>query len=213
MSATTSERTASSLAARVVLYLVVLVTCCGVLAWQAGAEEPPVAPGVSGPAGTGPSDRPAQSGAALTADQRLDKMEAILNKIDSTVHMAEVRSYQNKMMSLELIRLIRAIAVVLVVIALVFPATIWLISKKRLLGLSGLSDEVTATLLLVEERQAKLANLLKEIQSEMDYVQSLSAPDLKNLVQQAEKYLEQNRRDLESIGLAKSKPGSSEPAR
>jgi len=213
MSATTSERTASSLAARVVLYLVLLVTCWGVLAWQARAEEPPVAPGVSGSAGPGPSDRPAPSGAALTPDQRLDRMEAILNNISSTVHMAEVRSYQNKMMSMELIQLIRAIAVVLVVIALVFPATIWLISKKRLLGLSGLSDEVTATLLLVEERQAKLASLLKEVQSEMDYVQSLSAPDLKNLVQQAEKYLEQNRRDLESVGLAKGKPGSGEPTR
>ncbi|MBI5569819.1 MAG: hypothetical protein HY914_07740 [Desulfomonile tiedjei] len=211
MSATTSGRTASSLAARIGLYLVLLATCCCILTWQATAEEPPAVPGVSEPAGTGPSDRPARVGAALTVDQRLEQMDANLNKIYSTVHMAEVRSYQNKMMSLELIRLIRAIAVVLVVIALVFPATIWLISKKRLLGLSGLSDEVTATLLLVEERQAKLANLMKEIQSEMDYVQSLSAPDLKNLVQQAEKYLEQNRRDLESIGLTKGKPGSTEP--
>jgi molecular chaperone DnaK (HSP70) len=73
-------------------------------------------------------------------------------------------------------------------------------SRRRLLGLSGLSTEVTATLLLIEERQAKLANILKEIQGEIDYMETLSAPDLRKLIDQAEKYLKQNESDLERAG-------------
>jgi molecular chaperone DnaK (HSP70) len=90
--------------------------------------------------------------------------------------------------------------VVLILIAVVFPITIWLMSRKRLLGLSGLSTEVTATLLIVEERQAKLANILKEIQEEIDYMHTMSAADLKKLIEQAEKYLKQNEIDLERAG-------------
>ncbi len=59
---------------------------------------------------------------------------------------------------------------------------------------------MTATLLLVEERQAKLANLLREIQVEIDYMENMSAPDLKKLIEQAEKYLKQNEKDLRETG-------------
>ena len=79
-------------------------------------------------------------------------------------------------------------------------------SRKRILGLSGLSTEVAATLLVIEERQAKLANILKEIQGEIDYLHTMSVPDLKNLIQQAESYLKQNEEDLEKAGSRKSKP-------
>jgi hypothetical protein len=95
---------------------------------------------------------------------------------------------------------------VLIVIALSFPLTLYLLSSKRLLSLSGLSSEVTATLILVEERQAKLTNILKDIQGEMDYMHSMSAPDLKNLIAQAEKYLKDNEQDLQKTGLPKGKP-------
>jgi hypothetical protein len=63
--------------------------------------------------------------------------------------------------------------------------------------------------LTVEERQAKLANILKEIQSEVDYLHTMSVPDLKGLIAQAEKYLEQNERDLEKAGSRKSRGGGS----
>jgi hypothetical protein len=123
------------------------------------------------------------------SDDRIRKIEDLITK-------AEIRSYENKMMARELIRYVKIMVTALVVIALGFPLTVWLLSKKRILGLSGLSQEVSATLLVVEERQAKLANILKEIQGEIDYVHSMSVPDLKNLIKQAELYLQQNERDL-----------------
>jgi hypothetical protein len=102
---------------------------------------------------------------------------------------------------------VKVIAVILGCIAVGFPLTVWLMSRKRILGLSGLSDEVSSTLVLVEERQAKLANILREIQSEIDYLHTMSAPDLKNLIQQAENYLKQNETDLQKTG-GKRKPES-----
>jgi hypothetical protein len=86
------------------------------------------------------------------------------------------------------------------VIAVAFPLTIWLLSRKRILGLSGMSSELATTLLIIEERQAKLAIILKEIQGEIDYLHTMSVPDLKNLIQQAENYLKQNETDLENAG-------------
>uniref|UniRef100_A0A7C4EVT6 Uncharacterized protein n=1 Tax=Desulfomonile tiedjei TaxID=2358 RepID=A0A7C4EVT6_9BACT len=133
-------------------------------------------------------------------EKRIEKIEKTLESIRVTGEKAEDRSYFNKLMSMELIRYVRIMVIVLIVIAIVFPLTLWLLSKKRLLALSGLSDEVTATLLLVEERQAKLANLLREIQVEIDYMENMSAPDLKKLIEQAEKYLKQNERDLRETG-------------
>jgi len=133
-------------------------------------------------------------------EKRIEKIEQTLESIRVTGEKAEDRSYFNKLMSMELIRYVRIMVIVIIVIAIVFPLTLWLLSKRRLLALSGLSDEVTATLLLVEERQAKLANLLREIQVEFDYMENMSAPDLKKLIEQAEKYLKQNERDLRETG-------------
>ena len=100
------------------------------------------------------------------------------------------------MMARELIRYVKIMVAVLAAIAFGFPFTVWLLSKKRILGLSGLSQEVSATLLVVAERQAKLAHILKEIQGEIDYVHSMSVPDLQSLIKQAENYLKQNETDL-----------------
>ncbi len=149
---------------------------------------------VSSDAASNPEDR------ILRMEKNLQdmksRMEMTLQDIKDTGQKSEVRSYENKMMARELIRYVKIMVAVLAVIAFGFPFTVWLLSKKRILGLSGLSQEVSATLLVVEERQAKLANILKEIQGEIDYVHSMSVPDLQNLIKQAEHYLQQNETDL-----------------
>ncbi len=124
------------------------------------------------------------------------QIEATVQRIDATSKADETRGYENKMMARELIRYVKVMVTALAIIAVGFPFMVWLLSKKRLLGLSGLSQEVSATLLVVEERQAKLANILKEIQGEIDYVHSMSVPDLQKLIKQAENYLQQNETDL-----------------
>ena len=146
------------------------------------------------------SEPPLMEDPDQSMEKRIEKIEQTLESIRVTGEKAEDRSYFNKLMSMELIRYVRIMVIVLIVIAIAFPLTLWLLSRKRLLALSGLSDEVTATLLLVEERQAKLANLLREIQMEIDYMENMSAPDLKKLIEQAEKYLKQNEKDLRETG-------------
>ncbi|MDQ7783933.1 MAG: hypothetical protein RDU20_13705 [Desulfomonilaceae bacterium] len=138
-------------------------------------------------------------------ETRMHLLEEILPAMKATGKMAEVRSYDNKMMTRELLRYVRIMVIVLIAIAVGFPLIIWLLSRKRILGLSGLSSEVAATVLLVEERQAKLANILKDIQGEIDYLHTMSVPDLKDLIQKAESYLKQNEKDLEKAGIARNK--------
>lgn len=141
-----------------------------------------------------------------TQEARIEEIERTLQSIKATGEKAEERSYFNKMLGAELIRYLRLMVIALIVIAVGFPVIIWLLSRKRILGLSGLSTEVAATLLVIEERQSKLANILKEIQGEIDYLHTMSVPDLKNLIQQAESYLKQNEEDLEKSGSRKGKP-------
>ena len=76
-----------------------------------------------------------------------------------------------------------------------------------MLGLSGLSDEVAATILVVEERQAKLASILEEMQAEFDEEYARTSPDMKNLMDQAKKFLDENKRDLERVGSGRSSSG------
>ena len=142
----------------------------------------------------------------VTQEARIEEIEKTLQSIKVTGEKAEERSYFNKMLGAELIKYLRLMVIALIVIAVGFPVIIWLLSRKRILGLSGLSTEVAATLLVIEERQAKLANILKEIQGEIDYLHTMSVPDLKNLIQQAESYLKQNEEDLEKTGSRKGKP-------
>ncbi len=138
-------------------------------------------------------------------ETRMHQLEKILPSIKTTGEMAEERSFDNKLMSRELIRYVKVMVIVLILIAIGFPLIIWLLSRRRILGLSGLSTEVAATVVLVEERQAKLANILKDIQGEIDYLHTMSVPDLKDLIQQAENYLKQNEKDLEKAGIAQDK--------
>lgn len=151
----------------------------------------------------------------VSLENRIRRIEEVINSVKMTTEMAEIRSYQNKMMGRELVRLVRAAVVVLVLIGIGFPLILLFLSYKRVLGPPGLSSEVAATLLEVEERQAKLTNILRDIQGEMDYLHTMSVPDLKRLIEQAESYIEQNERDLaetdarrlKSEGGAPKKPG------
>ncbi len=144
-----------------------------------------------------------KSGQAMTTEERITQLEKLVSATES-------RSLFIKLATYELVSYLRWIVAALLAIALVFPITIWLMSRRRILGLSGLSDELAATLVTVEERQAKLANILKEIQSEVDYLHTMSVPDLKGLIAQAEKYLEQNERDLGKAGTRKGRGAGSE---
>lgn len=130
-------------------------------------------------------------------EQRLKKIEQTMQSIKATGEKAEDRSYFNKMISLEVIRYLRLMVIMLVVIAVIFPLAIWILGRKKILNFSGSSAELAETLIQVEERQAKLANILKEIQGEVDYLHTMSTPDLKNLIQQAENYLKLSQQELD----------------
>ncbi len=130
-------------------------------------------------------------------EERLKKMEQTMQSIKATGEKAEDRSYFNKMISLEVIRYLRLMVIMLVVIAVIFPLAIWILGRKKMLNFSGSSAELAETLIQVEERQAKLANILKEIQGEVDYLHTMSTPDLKNLIQQAENYLKLSQQELD----------------
>jgi len=142
--------------------------------------------------------------ASLSPEERLNRLEEMLQSVKDTGQMAEVRSYQNKMMALQLIGMVRLAVIVLVVIAIGFPLTLVLLSHRRVLKFPGISPEIADTLVAVEERQAKLVNILKDLQNEIDYVHSLSVPDLKKLIEQAEKYVQQNEGDLAKARLART---------
>ena len=160
------------------------------------AEE---ASSISGKAGT--------SASALSNEQmenRLNKIEQTLYSIKVTGEKDEDRSYFNKMISVEVIRYLRLMVIMLVVIAIVFPLAIWILGRKRMLNFSGSSVELAETLVQVEERQAKLAHILKEIQSEVDYLHTMSTPDLQNLIKQAENYLKLSQQELDKT--SKKKP-------
>ncbi len=173
---------------------------------QSVAERADTPSATTGSSPTAVSDtKDAQS---ITTQEHIRQLEKMLLDLKATGEKNESRSYYIKMVTYELIAYLKWIVVALLAIALVFPLTIWLMSRKRILGLSGFSDEMAATLLVVEERQAKLANILKEIQSEVDYLHTMSVPDLKGLIAQAEKYLEQNERDLGKAGNRKNREGS-----
>ena len=116
---------------------------------------------------------------------------------EKLLQKAESRSYENKMMTRELVQLVRLVIVAMAAITIIFPLSIWWLSRRRILGLSKLSSELAATLVSVEERQAKLANVLQELKGEIEYLQITPGPDLKKLVEQAEMYIEQNKAVLE----------------
>lgn len=138
-----------------------------------------------------------QESSASSIEDRFEKIEKTLQSIKFTGEKAEDRSYFNKMVSQEVVRYLKVMVVLLVLIALGFPLAIWILNRSSFGGSSGGSGDLAETLLTIEERQTKLANILKEIQGEIDYLHTMSAPDLKNLIQQAENYLKLNEGDLQ----------------
>ncbi len=184
--------------------LLCILTLFGILAYGENALSQGLKSDSAAELGTQAIEQ-AISEKGLTPEQRVERIENILESIKQTGERTEDRSYYNKMVSRELVAYIKIMILVLLLIALTFPLTIWFMSRKRLLGLSGLSSELAATLLVIEERQAKLANILKDVQTEIDYLHTLSVPDLKNLIQQAEAYLKQNEKDLVKVGLNRTK--------
>jgi Flp pilus assembly protein TadB len=150
---------------------------------------------------------PAAAAAAKLEEDRLKHIEEVLNSIQGTGKAAEERSLFNKIMALKMVQLAQVMVALLVVIAVGFPLTLWFLARRRVAPAPGLSQEIAETLVVVEERQAKLVSILRDIQSEIDYVQSMSVPDLKKLIEQAEKYIEQNERDLTKTGLPRTGGG------
>jgi len=148
-----------------------------------------------------------QSMTPSSIENRFENIEKTLESIKSTGEKAEDRSYFNKMASYEVIRYLKIMVILLVLIALGFPLAIWIINRNWSSGYSSSSQELAETLLTVEERQAKLANILKEIQGEIDYLHTMSAPDLKNLIQQAENYLKMSQKDIDKAS-SKSDSGT-----
>jgi len=134
-------------------------------------------------------------------------VEETLRSIKVTGERSEVRSYENKMMARELIRYVKWVVAVLVGIGVGFPILLYVLSRRRVLGSSPFSPDIADTLVAVEERQAKLANILREIQGEIDYLHSMSVPDLKKLIDQAERYIKQNEKELEKAGIGGRKSG------
>ena len=190
--------------------LISVVSVCGLFQAAALAQATPVGTGESRSESvtTSPSTQPIEKAdSGSITDQRIQQLEKVLESIRITGEKAESRSSFIKMVTYELISYLRWSVAALIAIAVCFPVTIWLMSRRRILGLSGFSDELATTLLMVEERQAKLANILKEIQGEVDYLHTMSVPDLKSLIAQAEKYLKQNERDLERAGGGKGRLG------
>ncbi|MCA1959748.1 MAG: hypothetical protein LDL33_03050 [Desulfomonile sp.] len=161
---------------------------------KASAEQPAIA---------NETEKPA---AVDQADERIKKIEELLVS-------TEIRSYENKLMARQLIRNTRWQIGILLVIAVLLAASLWVLGRQRALPRSDLSAEMATTLVAVEERQAKLANILKDIQQEIDYVHSMSVPDLKKLIEQAERYIEQNEKDLARASTSKKQAGPTEAAK
>jgi hypothetical protein len=145
-----------------------------------------------------------QDPSSASIENRFEKIEKTLESIRVTGEKAEDRSYFNKLVSFEVFKYLKVMVALLILIALGFPLAIWLITKSSSFQSSARSQDLAETLLTIEERQAKLAHILKDIHGEIDYLQTLSAPDLKNLIQKAENYLKLNEQDLKQAG---SKPG------
>jgi hypothetical protein len=151
---------------------------------------------------------PGSSTGSVSADARLLDAEQRLQGMEETLQDLWERSLYNKLIGNQMIKLARAAVIILVVIAIGFPLTLVFLGRRRILGPWNVTSDLPETLIAVEERQAKLANILREIQSEIDYIHSMSVPDLKKLIDQAEKYIQQNEKDLEKAGLSPKEDAS-----
>lgn len=194
----TAGRPASLPALGVLLCLLIPASMMGLTAKPVLAASPPATEATAGTF--------AETSRHVPIEERLARIEGTLLLVQETVKKAEDRSFYNKMASREMLGYAKLTVVVLVTIAAIFPLTIWFLSRRRILGLSGLSSEMAATLLLVEERQTKLVALLKEMQAEIDYLHAMPSPDLRNLVHEAESLVRKNEANLKEVRDSQEKP-------
>ncbi|MEW6351944.1 MAG: hypothetical protein AB1646_23080 [Thermodesulfobacteriota bacterium] len=166
---------------------------------EAWADRPsPVVSGEPSLKTSSDSERPEQADTQSSVlNRRLDSWEKLLLKMSVLLEKAEDRSYDTKLMARQLIRTLRVVVILLFVIAFAVPISIWFLGRGALLGMPS---DMAAALVAIEERQAKLVNIFKEIQDEMEVLQSVSGPDLKNLLSQAAEYMKQNEQDLRTAG-------------
>lgn len=164
------------------------------LAEAAQAETPIAEP-------TDPPQMNEDADAILIAEtqSRLKRIEEMLKTIKPKLDMAEGRTYYNKMLGRAQMRWQIAAVAVLAVIAIGHPLVLFYLSRRRVLGKSEVSTQIAETLVMVEERQAKLANILRELQTEVDYLHGMSVPELKSLMEEAQRYLKQNESDLGEV--------------
>ncbi len=202
MTQSRSERKGRRCCGRVVelACLILVVSSCGLLQAATPAQATPVGTGESRSESgtTSPTRQPIErADPGFTTAQRTEQPEKILQSTTMTEDKAEHPSPSVRLLTAEVITYLRWIMVALIAIIVSFPVTVWLMSRKRMLALSGLSEELAATLLMVEKRQSKRSNILREIQDEGCDLQTMSRPELKAFVAEAKKYLEQNEPDVE----------------
>jgi hypothetical protein len=136
----------------------------------------------------------------LLADEaRMKRMEDAIRDIQVTGDKTESRIYFVKETGYQIISLVKIAVAVLILIAAGIPLVIWVFTRRGLLDFSGHSSKVSDALVEVEERQAKLAGIFKDLQDEIEILNASSAPDLKRLVERAKQYIEQNEKDLGRI--------------
>jgi predicted PurR-regulated permease PerM len=136
----------------------------------------------------------------------LDRVEATVKKIGEVqsimqdwLKRAESRSFTNKLQGRTAVRLLVAVVITLGFIAIGFPGLFIWYNSRRLKRMSAMSSDIASTLVLVQERQAKLGDTLRELQDELDYIPVSSAPDFAKLLKEAEQSLNDASRKLDTI--------------
>ena len=122
----------------------------------------------------------------------------ILYLIKDITGKTERRSLENKIMVRESIRNVRAIMIILIVAVILLPVSL-LIVGTRLLRIFTQSKTVSDTLLLLEQRQTKLAETLRELEQELEMLEYGSVPAVKGLLETANEHIGEAERDLKAL--------------
>ncbi|GEM_PF-1992976 len=169
---------------------------------QHGMQENPGEP----PAGTERSgvDSILEGQGKLAAN--LNKVETMIQKIGTVqaemedgLWRAETRTSTNKRQGKTAVQLLVAVVLTLALIAVGFPGLFIWYNSRRLKRMTAISSEIAGTLVLVQERQARLGDTLREMQDELDYIPVSSAPDFAKLLKEAEQSLNEASRKLDTI--------------
>jgi hypothetical protein len=191
--------------------LLVISVLYGIMAGHEGngpfaSETPAAALAQPGQASLSSDDKTPER--ALSVDEtRMKRIEDTIRDIQVTGQKAESRTYFVKETGYQIINLIRIAVGILILIAAGVPLVIWIFTRRGLLDFSGHSSRMSDALVEVEERQAKLVSIFKDLQDEIEILNASSAPDLKRLVERASQYIEQNEKDLGRINPVGSDSG------